>query len=222
MVSSSGFSCQCVWSSRWRCILQGRWFRAVGCASRVIGCFVRIVCFPHHDAKMPSAANTRAALRATRRYGVALGCGAREERERVCVCVSVETCFMYFISCPRKHGPYRVSSCPVSPDTMGGRFQRQIGAKSALVMQSRWLGYAQCLIKESVRDAADRPARTRYRRKGEAPQYSNVACIDKEYRHAFVSGSMERVIIRPLVAVASSGLLRHWTEARRHQLVGSS
>ena len=89
-------------------------------------------------------------------------------------------------------------------------------------MQSRWLGYAQCLIKESVRDAADRPARTRYRRKGEAPQYSNVACIDKEYRHAFVSGSMERVIIRPLVAVASSGLLRHWTEARRHQLVGSS
>lgn len=141
-----------------------------------------------------------------------------------CVGVSVETCFMYFISCPRKHGPYRVSSCPVSPDTVGGRFQRQIGAKSALVMQSRWLGYAQCLIKESVRDAAaDRPARRRYSRKGEeAPQYSNVACIDKEYRHAFVSGSMERVIIRPLVAVASSGLLRHWTEARRHQLVGSS
>ena len=149
-----------------------------------------------------------------RKGGVGVGVG---------VGVSVETCFMYFISCPRKHGPYRVSSCPVSPDTMGGRFQRQIGAKSALVMQSRWLGYAQCLIKESVRDAADRPARRRYRRKGEeAPQYSNVACIDKEYRHAFVSGSMERVIIRPLVAVASSGLLRHWTEARRHQLVGSS
>lgn len=55
---------------------------------------------------------------------------------------------------------------------------------------------------------AGRQAQERTRDRAGAPQYSNVACIDKEYRHAFVSGSMERVIITPVVAIASSSRLR--------------
>lgn len=71
MVSSSGFSCQCVWSSRAAWLLlrvaprrgasrggqldQGSRL----CLIRVIGCFVRIVCFPHHDALTPPAPRSK-------------------------------------------------------------------------------------------------------------------------------------------------------------------